>query len=93
MRIHGIVRTAVLVEHPPGTEQIEMELRVQGVGANQPRLLVVPYQLLLSDEALDPDTVQGKGFDAEVAQDPEGRWVVREIAFAAGRVLRAPEES
>jgi hypothetical protein len=36
--------------------------------------------------------VQGKGFDAEVSEDAPARWVVSEIAFATGRVLRAPEE-
>jgi hypothetical protein len=92
MRIRGIVRTASLQEDPPGTDQIEMVLRVQGVGANQPRLLVVPYAILLTDEALDPDLVQGKGFQAEVVEDQGGRWIVREISFASGRVLREPEE-
>jgi hypothetical protein len=91
MRIRGIVRTATLQENPPGTDQIEMVLRVQGVGPGQPRILVVPHALLLTDAQLDPDCVRGKGFQAEVAEDSSGRWVVAEVAFAAGRVLRAPE--
>jgi hypothetical protein len=91
MQIRGIVRTATLEENPPGSDQIEMVLRVQGVGAGQPRLLVVPYALLLANPELDPEIIQGKGFQAEVAQDESGRWVVTEIAFASGRVLRAPE--
>ena len=66
-------------------------IRVQGVRPDQPRLLVVPYELLLGDETLEPEQVQGKGFEAEVNEDPGGRWVVAEIAFATGRVLRAPE--
>ena len=69
MQIRGIVRTATLEENPPGSDQIEMVLRVQGVGPSQPRLLVVPYPLLIGDESLDPDLVQGKGFQADVAQD------------------------
>ena len=53
---------------------------------------MVPYELLLGDETLEPEQVQGKGFEAEVNEDPAGRWVVSEIAFATGRVLRAQEE-
>jgi hypothetical protein len=92
MRIRGIVRVATLEENPPGSDRIEMLIRVQGVRPEQPRLLVVPYELLLGDDALEPEQVQGKGFEAEVNEDPDGRWLVAEIAFATGRVLRAPEQ-
>ena len=91
MRIRGIARTANLEECPPGSERIEMILRVQGVRPDQPRLLVIPYELLLHDQSLDPEHVQGHGFDAEVALDEAGRWIVSEIEFATGRVLRPPE--
>ena len=91
MQIRGIVRTATLEENPPGSDQIEMVLRIQGVGPGQPRLLVVPYSLLLEDPDLDPDVIQGKGFQAEIADPGSGRWTVTEIAFASGRVLRLPE--
>ena len=92
MRIRGIIRVAALQENPPGTDQIEMLIRVQGVRPEQPRLLVVPYEMLLGDEMLEPEQVQGKGFEAEVNEDPDGRWLVAEIAFATGRVLRAPDQ-
>jgi hypothetical protein len=92
MRIRGIVRTATLEENPPGSDQIEMLLRVQGVGAGQPRLLIVPYNLLLADQDLDPEQIQGKGFQAEVVAEAPGRWIVSEIAFASGRILRPPED-
>jgi hypothetical protein len=92
MRIRGIVRTATLEENPPGSDQIEMVLQVQGVGPGQPRVLLVPYEVLLSDPGLDPDLMQGKGFQADVIEDPAGRWVVQEIAMASSRVLRSPEE-
>jgi hypothetical protein len=91
MRIRGIVRTATLEENPPGSEQIEMVVRVQGVGAGQPRVLIVPYEILLHDPSLDPEIVQGKGFQAEVVEDETGRWVVVEISLASGRVLRNPD--
>ncbi len=93
MRIRGIVRTATLEENPPGSDRIEMVLRVQGVGQGQPRTLVVPYELLLADPDLDADAVQGKGFEAEADEVEPGRWVVGEISLATGRVLRTPEES
>ena len=38
---------------------------------------------------LDADDIQGKAFQAEVVEDESGRWIVTEIAFASGRVLRA----
>jgi hypothetical protein len=91
MRIRGIVRIACLEENPPASDRIELVLRVQGVKPDQPRLLVIPYEILLQDESLDPDLVQGKGFEAEVAIDESGRWLVSEISFAQGRVLRGPE--
>jgi hypothetical protein len=92
MQIKGIVRIATLQENPPGSDEIEMLIRVQGVRPEQPRLLVVPYELLLGDLTIEPEQVQGKGFLAEVNEAPDGRWIVAEIAFATGRVLRAPEE-
>ncbi len=91
MQIRGIVRTATLEENPPGSDQIELVLRAQGVGPDQPRFLVVPYTLLLKDPALDPDQILGKGFLAEVVEKHEGRWEIVEIQFASGRVLRDPE--
>jgi hypothetical protein len=91
MRIKGIVRTGTLEENPPGSDRIEMTLKVQGVGPGQPRTLIVPYELLLGDETLDPDQSAGKGFEAE-AEDTDGRWIVSWIALATGRVLRREEE-
>jgi hypothetical protein len=93
MRIRGIVRTATLEENPQGSERIEMVLRVQGVGPGQPRTLVIPYELLLADPELDADAVQGKRFEAEADEADPGRWLVVEIAFATGTILRKPEES
>lgn len=88
MRFRGIVMSAVLDENPPGGERIELTLWLQGVGPGKPRRIVVPYELLLSDPALDAEAVQGHGFEAEVEQDADGRWIVAAIRFADGRVLR-----
>ena len=91
MRIRGIVRTATLEENPPGSDRVEMVLRVQGVGPGQPRTLVVPFELLLADPDLDGDAIQGKGFEADAEEAEAGRWVVGEIALATGQVLRKPQ--
>jgi hypothetical protein len=90
MHLRGIIQSATLEENPPGSEQIEMVLRVQGVGAGQPRKVIVPYALLLEDASLDPESIQGRAFEADVEIDDAGRWLVARIAFAS-RVLRPPE--
>jgi hypothetical protein len=92
MQIRGIVQTADLAENPPESDQIEMVLWVQGVGPGQPRRIVVPYELLLRDPSIDPEMVRGHGFQAEISQGEDGRWVADEIAFAAGRVLRPSDD-
>jgi hypothetical protein len=90
MYLHGIIQSATLAEVPSESGNIEIALRVQGVGPGQPRSLVIPYALLIQEESLDPDTIQGRAFDADVEQEQGGRWVVSRIAFAS-RVLRAPD--
>jgi hypothetical protein len=91
MQVRGIVQSAELAEAPGGGEAVEMLLAVQGVRPGQPRRLVVPFELLLADESLEPEAVQGHGFVAEVEEEAPGRWVAREIAFGPGRVLRREE--
>ena len=90
MQVRGFIRSAELDERPPGSGAIELTLRVQGVGAGQPRTVVVLHQLLLDDPTLDPDELAGRSFAAEVGQDAEGRWVVEQIVVAA-KVLRDEE--
>jgi hypothetical protein len=87
MRLRGVIRTAELQEFPPGSDQVELVLRVQGVGPGQPRLLVIPFPLLVADDSLDPDVIAGRGFDADAEQDDQGRWLISRIAFAS-KVLR-----
>lgn len=89
MHLHGIVMAAELVEEPPESGRIAMRMRLQGVGPGQPRRVVVPYELLLSDPSLDPDAVAGKAFQAEVIEGSPGEWIVAAIAFAERRVLRS----
>ncbi len=92
MQVRGIVQRAELEENPPGSDRIEMIVWGQGVGPNKPRSVIVPYELLLQDPSIDPEQVQGHGFQAEVEQDESGRWVASEIGFATGRVLRSGSE-
>ena len=91
MRLRGLVRSAELQEYPPGSDVIEMVLRVQGVGPGQPRTILVPFVLLIDDPDLDPEAIRGHGFEADVEQDEANRWVATTIAFA-GRNLLRPEE-
>lgn len=91
MHIHGIVRSAELVEFERGGEAIDLVLKVQGVGPGQPRTIVVPYLLLLAEADLEPESVVAHAFRAEVVEEKPGRWVTTEIAFANNRVLRAKE--
>ena len=88
MHMHGIVRTALLDEFPPGSDRVEMVLTVQGVGAGQPRRIVVPYELLLQDPGLEPEAVAGHAFEATVTEGGAGRWLVTTIAVASHRILR-----
>ena len=90
MHLHGIIQTATLEETPPESGNLEIVLKVQGVGPGHPRTLVIPYALLLEDESLDPDAIQGRAFDAEVEQDRSRRWVVSGSPSPRA-VLRPPE--
>ncbi len=92
MHLRGIVRSAELQEYPPGSDDIEMVLRVQGVGPGQPRTIVVPFGLLLADPDLAPESVAGHGFEADVDQDAGARWVTSTITFAGRRILRPERE-
>ena len=87
MIVRGFIRSADLEERPPGSEQIELMLRVQGVGPGQPRVIVVPHGLLISDPSLDPEAMAGRSFAAEVSVDAEVRWIVSQISLGA-RALR-----
>lgn len=91
MQLRGIIQSAELVEESPGSDRVAMLVVVQGVGPGQPRRLVIPHELLLRDESLDPDAIGGHGFEAEVEEEAPKRWVVRSIAVAPRRVLR-PED-
>ena len=87
MHIHGIVMTAILEEVPPGSDNVEMIVSVQGVGPGQPRKIVLPMGLLVANPEIEPETIVGHAFQAEVEEIPPKRWVVREIGFGGNRVF------
>jgi hypothetical protein len=90
MLIRGIIQSAEYAEDPPDSGQIEMLIRVQGVGRDQPRRLVIPMELLLENQALEPDSVRGRSFEAEVEQAPNGKWIVTRLGIAVKDVLERP---
>lgn len=93
MDLHGFIRGATLAEGPAGGDTVEMVLRLQGVGPGQPRTIVVPFDLLMLDPSIEPESVDGHAFRATVREEVPGRWIVTEIGFGDQRVLRAPDVS
>src|SRR5688572_26074854 len=91
MTLRGIVQAVELVENPPGSDTIEMVVKAQGVGPSHPRKFVIPFDLLLTDDALDPDAMQGHAFQAEIEEETPGRWKASQVSLATSRVLRPPE--
>jgi hypothetical protein len=90
MRIHGIIQSAEYSEDPPDSGQIEMVIRVQGVGRDQPRRLVIPMEILLENQELEPDSVRGRSFEADVEQDANRKWVVTRLGMAVKDMLERP---
>jgi hypothetical protein len=86
MRIRGIVQDAWIDENPPRSQTIEMLLRVRDVGPDGPDLLVVPSELLFADPGLEPRSIAGQGFEAEVETSADGRWLVRFVQFGEAQV-------
>jgi hypothetical protein len=88
MHVHGIVMTAALEEAAGNADLVELHLAVQGVGPGQPRKVVVPMDLLIAQPEIEPESVVGHAFEAEVRQEGPKRWIVESISFATRRVLR-----
>lgn len=89
MTIRGIVMSAELVENPSASGSIEMHLRLQGVGPTAPRRIIIPYAMLLADETLEPESIAGHAFEADVDELEPKRWIVSRISFAARGILRS----
>ena len=80
MILHGFIMSAELAENPPGSDRIEITLRLQGVGPGQPRRIIVPHDLLIADPSLDADDVVGRGFEAEVFEAGPSRWEATQLS-------------
>jgi hypothetical protein len=91
MTLRGFVMSADLEENPPGSDQIELWLRLQGVGPGQPRRIVVPYSYLLTDDTIDTDDVAGRAFEADVEEVEPKRWEVQRLVLV-GKVLRSSDD-
>ncbi len=89
--IRGIVMSADLVENPPGSDSIEMHLRLQGVGPTAPRRIVIPFSMLINDESLEPESVAAHAFEADIEEVEPKRWVASRITFTAKGILRSSE--
>lgn len=90
MILRGIIRAGSLVETAEG--RLELILELQGVGPAQPRRVVVPHEVLVSESWLDPDDVAGRGLDAEIELADDGRWRATALHLGPGRVLRRPPD-
>lgn len=88
MTIRGIIQSAELQENPPGSDRVELLCWLQGVGPRAPRRFVIPFAMLVADETLDPESIAGHAFEAEIEEVEPRRWEVRQIQFAARNVLR-----
>lgn len=88
MHLHGIVMTATLEEDPADPDRVEMHLLVQGVGPGQPRKLVVPMEILVAQPDIEPESIRGHAFEAEVREAAPKRWITDAITFMTNRVLR-----
>ena len=91
MHLHGIVMKADLEENPPGGDVVEMVVWVQGVRPGQPRKLVIPMPLLVENPEIEPESILGHAFQAEVSEESPKRWVVTAIGFGENRVLRGDD--
>ena len=84
MQIRGIVQRAELEENPPAAIGSRWSSGARESAPTSRGGSWCPYELLLQDPSLDPDQVRGHGFQAEIEQDDNGRWIVEEIGFATG---------
>ena len=58
------------------------------MGPGQPRRFAIPMAVLVADPEIDPETIAGRAFQAEVEEVAPKRWVASRIGFGANRVLR-----
>ena len=91
MTLRGLIRSAELHQDPADENRVHLIAAVQGVGPGQPRKILIPFEILVAQEDLDPDTMAGRAFRAEVGAIENGLGIVLGIEVGPGRVLREPE--
>lgn len=91
MTIKGFIQSAELVEDLNGPDRVMMLLKVQGVGPGQPRKLLIPFEILVAQDELDPDRLAGCAFRAAYENVSQATALIEAIEVGAGRVLRDPD--
>lgn len=92
MTIKGFIQSAELVQDPADEDRVMMVARVQGVGAGQPRKILIPFEILVAQDDLEPETMAGRAFNAVYEQIDQAAAIVTAIEVGPGRVLRRPGE-
>ena len=92
MTIKGFIQSAELVQDPADEDRVMMVARVQGVGAGQPRKILIPFEILVAQDDLEPETMAGRAFNAVYEQIDQAAAIVTAIEVRPGRVLRRPGE-
>jgi hypothetical protein len=91
MMIKGFIQSAELVEDTSDADRVMMVARVQGVGAGQPRKILIPFEILVAQDDLDPDTMAGRAFLGTYEEVIQAMALIQTIEVGPSRVLRKPE--
>ncbi len=91
MTIKGFIQSADLLQDPADENKVMLLARVQGVGQGQPRKILIPFELLVQQEDLDPDNMVGRAFLAHYDEVIQATAIINSIEVGPGRVLRKPE--
>lgn len=91
MTIKGFIQSADLLQDPASDDRVMMLARVQGVGPGQPRKIIIPFEILVAQDNLEPETMAGRAFQGSYDEVVEGTALITFIEVGPGRVLRRPE--
>jgi len=89
--IKGFIQSAELLQDPASDDRVMMVARVQGVGPGQPRKILIPFEILIAQEDLDPETMAGRAFMGSYEQVIEATALINYIEVGPARILRRPE--
>jgi len=91
MTIRGFIRSAELLQDPASEDRVNLLAAVQGVGPGQPRKILIPFEILVAQDDLDPDQLAGRAFRAEILCVENGTGIIAAIEVGPGRILRESE--